>query len=97
MGGAPAAPGYAAVLFAPKPGGTLTSATSDLTTAYGQTRSSWTRSGSTITVQVVVPQGATATVRVPGTTVTGFPAQAVHMGGTSYAVGVGGYTFTSTL
>nr|BFE69118.1 hypothetical protein GCM10020092_024190 [Actinoplanes digitatis] len=39
----PAAPGYKQVLIAPKPGGTLTAATASLLTAYGQTRSEWTR------------------------------------------------------
>jgi alpha-L-rhamnosidase len=95
-GVAPAAPGYAKVLLAPRPGGTLTSATAELTTAYGRTRSAWTRSGSAITLQVTVPAGTSALVRVPGTTVTSAPAEATSMGGLSYAVGAGTYTFTST-
>jgi alpha-L-rhamnosidase len=96
-GVAPAAPGYAQVLLAPKPGRTLTSASSDLTTAYGRVRSSWSRSGSAITLQVVVAANTSATVRVPGSTVTSAPAEAVPVGGTSYVVGAGTYTFTSTL
>ncbi|GAA2898294.1 rhamnosidase [Actinoplanes cyaneus] len=96
-GVAPAAPGYSRVLLAPQPGGTLTSASSDLLTAYGRVRSSWSRSGSTITLQVVVAPGTSATVRVPGATVTSAPAEAVPVGGTSYVVGAGTYTFTSNL
>jgi alpha-L-rhamnosidase len=96
-GVASAAPGYAKVLVAPKVGGTLTSASSDLTTAYGRTRSAWTRSGSAVTLQVTVPPGATATVRVPGASATSVPADAVPIGGLSYAVGAGTYTFTSNL
>ncbi|BCJ46988.1 rhamnosidase [Actinoplanes ianthinogenes] len=96
-GVAPAAPGYAQVLLAPRPGGTLTSASSDLTTAYGRVRSAWSRSGSAITLQIVVAPGTTATVRVPGATVTSAPPEAVPVGGTSYVVGAGTYTFTSTL
>ncbi|WP_255658295.1 family 78 glycoside hydrolase catalytic domain [Actinoplanes sp. L3-i22] len=96
-GVAPAAPGYAQVLLAPKPGGTLTSASSELTTAFGRVRSAWSRSGSTITLQVVVAPNTSATVRVPGATVTSAPAEAVPVGGTSYVVGAGTYTFTSTV
>jgi len=94
---APAAPGYAKILIAPRPGGTLKSAASDLTTAYGDARSSWTRSGNAITLRVTIPQGTTATVRLPGATATTVPAEAVSLGGMSYAVGGGSYTFRSTL
>ncbi|AEV83627.1 rhamnosidase [Actinoplanes sp. SE50] len=96
-GVAPAAPGYAQVLLAPKPGGSLTSASAELTTTFGRVRSAWSRSGSAVTLQVVVATGTTATVRVPGTAVTSAPAEAVPVGGTSYVVGAGSYTFTSTL
>jgi alpha-L-rhamnosidase len=96
----PAAPGYQKVLIAPKPGGTLTSATTALQTAYGQTRSEWTRSGSALTLKVVVPPNATATVQVPASSAAAVtaPAEAVAQGyanGTaSYALPSGSYTFT---
>lgn len=96
-GVAPAAPGYSQVLIAPKPGGTLTSASSELTTAFGQVKSAWSRSGPAITLRIVVAPNTSATVRVPGATVTSAPAEAVPVGGTSYVVGAGTYTFTSSL
>ncbi|AGZ44920.1 alpha-L-rhamnosidase [Actinoplanes friuliensis] len=97
----PAAPGYKQVLIAPKPGGTLTSATASLLTGYGQTRSEWTRSGSTLTLKVVVPPNATATVKVPASSAAAVtaPAEAVaqgYAGGTaSYTLPSGSYTFTA--
>ena len=101
-GVAPASPGYQKILIAPQPGGGLSTATSDLTTDYGRTRSSWTKSGSTLTLQVIVPPNATATVRVPAGSAAAVtpPAQAVSLGyaaGTaSYAVPAGTYSFTTT-
>jgi alpha-L-rhamnosidase len=98
----PAAPGYQKILIAPRPGGTLTSASSDLTTAYGPARSAWTRSGSALTLAVVVPPNTTATVRVPAASAAAVtaPAEAVSLGfanGTaSYALASGSYTFRTT-
>jgi alpha-L-rhamnosidase len=100
-GVAPASPGYRQVLIAPKPGGTLTAATASLATAYGVTRSSWTRSGATLTLHVVVPPNATATVRVPASSAAAVtaPAEAVPQGFAdgvaSYSIGSGRYTFTA--
>jgi alpha-L-rhamnosidase len=100
-GVAPAAPGYRQVLIAPKPGGTVTSATASLQTRYGQTRSEWTRSGSTLTLKVVVPPNATATVQVPAPSAAAVtaPAEAVpqgYSGGVaSYSLASGSYTFTA--
>jgi alpha-L-rhamnosidase len=93
-GVAPQSPGYQRILIAPRPGGTLTTATSDLTTAYGRTASAWSRSGGTLTLSVTIPPNTTATVRVPGAAVTP-PAQAVSLGGSSYALPSGSYTFTA--
>ncbi|MFG1605983.1 family 78 glycoside hydrolase catalytic domain [Actinoplanes sp. NPDC049265] len=93
-GVAPQSPGYQRILVAPRPGGSLTTATSDLTTAYGRTASSWSRSGSTLTLSVTIPPNTTATVRVPATNVTP-PAEAVSLGGSSYALPSGTYTFTT--
>jgi alpha-L-rhamnosidase len=97
---APASPGYQKILIAPQPGGGLTTATSDLTTDYGQTRSSWSKSGSALTLQVIVPPNATATVRVPSSpgAVTA-PPEAVPLGyangATSFALPSGSYTFAT--
>ncbi|MEV6636840.1 family 78 glycoside hydrolase catalytic domain [Actinoplanes sp. NPDC051470] len=93
-GVAPASPGYQRILIAPRPDGTLTTASSELTTAYGPTASAWSRSGGTLTLRVTIPPNTTATVRVPGATVTA-PPQAVPLGGSSYALPSGSYTFTT--
>jgi alpha-L-rhamnosidase len=93
-GVAAAAPGYRQVLIAPKPGGTVTSATAALQTRYGQTRSEWTRTGSALTLKVVVPPNTTAIVQVPGNTVTA-PPEAVPQGAASYSLPSGSYTFTA--
>jgi alpha-L-rhamnosidase len=100
-GVAPAAPGYRQVLIAPKPGGTVTSATAALQTGYGQTRSEWTRNGSALTLKVVVPPNATATVQVPAASAAAVtaPAEAVPQGyangAAAYTLPSGSYTFTA--
>jgi alpha-L-rhamnosidase len=100
-GVAPASPGYQKLLIAPRPGGTLTSASSDLTTVYGPTRSAWSKSGSTLTMTVVVPPNTSATVRVPATSAAAVhaPAEATLLsyanGAASYALPSGSYTFTT--
>jgi alpha-L-rhamnosidase len=98
----PAAPGYQKLLIAPRPGGTLTSASSDLTTVYGPARSGWTRNGSALTMTVVIPPNTSATVRVPATSAAAVraPAEAVLLtyanGAASYALPSGSYTFSTT-
>jgi alpha-L-rhamnosidase len=89
------------MLIAPKPGGSLTAATASLSTAYGVSSSAWSRTGSTLTLTVVVPPNAAATVRVPASsaaTVTAPPEavpQGFSDGAAVYAVGSGSYTFTA--
>jgi alpha-L-rhamnosidase len=100
-GVAPATPGYHQVLIAPQPGGSLTAASASLQTAYGVTSSAWTRANSTLTLKIVVPPNATATVRVPATSAAAVtaPPEAVPQGFTngvaSYSIGSGSYTFTA--
>jgi alpha-L-rhamnosidase len=97
----PAAPGYRQVLIAPKPGGTLTAATTSLKTAYGETASKWSRDGATLKLRVVVPPNATATVQVPASSAAAVtaPAEAVPQGFAdgvaSYTLGSGSYTFVA--
>jgi alpha-L-rhamnosidase len=59
-------PGFWKLVFAPQPGGTLTWAKVAYRSVSGPVSSSWRISGETMTVQVVVPVNATATVRLPG-------------------------------
>jgi alpha-L-rhamnosidase len=93
-GVAPAAPGYQRVLIAPRPGGTLTSATSDLDTAYGRTRSSWTKVDGKLTLRVTIPPNASGIVRLPSPAVRA-PAAAVPLDGGSFFVPGGSHTFTA--
>ena len=88
---APAAPGYQRLLIAPKPGGTLTAATTSLLTGYGQTRTQWSRSGGSLTLSVVVPPNTTATIEVPAPSAAAVtaPAEAVPHG---FASGVASYS-----
>ncbi|WP_342372130.1 family 78 glycoside hydrolase catalytic domain [Propioniciclava soli] len=62
---APAAPGYAEILVAPHPVG-LTHAEAVHVTPYGPAASSWSVSDGVLTLDVVVPVGATARVVLGG-------------------------------
>jgi alpha-L-rhamnosidase len=94
---APAAPGYAALQVAPTLGGGLTSAAATYETPYGRAVSDWSVSGSVVTLRVSVPAGVAASVTVPGGGTVTAPAQAVPMGGRTYHVGSGAYTFTAQI
>lgn len=50
-----------------------------------------------MTLRVAVRAGVAATVTVPGSGAVTAPAQAVPVGGRTFHVGSGAYTFTSTL
>ena len=63
---APAAPGYREILFRPRPGGGLFSASAAHETPYGRAAIAWIRDGDELTVDVTVPTGTTATVDLPG-------------------------------
>lgn len=63
---APAAPGYRQILVEPRPHAALTSACARHLTPYGETSVAWERDGSVLNVEVTVPVGAGATVRLPG-------------------------------
>ena len=63
---APATPGYREILFRPRPGGRLTSASAAHETPYGRAEIAWSVANSELTVDVTVPTGTTATVDLPG-------------------------------
>lgn len=65
---APTAPGYREVLFAPRPGGGLTSARASHLSPHGLVTSSWRREGTTFILEIDVPPGVRATVQLPGQT-----------------------------
>jgi alpha-L-rhamnosidase len=94
---APAAPGYAALRVAPRPGGGLASAKSAYETPYGGAVSDWSISGGKLTLRVTVPAGASATVRVPTAQPAAIeaPAQAVPSAPGTYFVPAGSYSFTA--
>jgi alpha-L-rhamnosidase len=62
----PSDPGYRHVVVEPHPGGRLTSASASLRTRFGPTSVSWTTSGDALALQVSIPPGAHATIRLPG-------------------------------
>lgn len=62
----PLAPGFKRILFAPEPGGGVTSADTSLRTPQGIATCRWSMRGRTMTVEVTVPERATAEVRLPG-------------------------------
>ncbi|HEV7622962.1 MAG TPA: family 78 glycoside hydrolase catalytic domain [Amnibacterium sp.] len=71
---APAAPGYSTVLVAPQPGGGITEAETTLVTPHGRVAVSWAVQDERLHVEVEVPEGVDAIVRLPGEdarTVTG--------------------------
>jgi alpha-L-rhamnosidase len=63
---APLAPGYREVLVAPQPGGGLEWARAGLDTRYGRIEVRWEADGDgRVDLTLRVPQGVTATVRLP--------------------------------
>jgi len=62
---APLEPGYAKVLVAPRPGGGLTWARSGLDSPNGRIEVAWAAIDDRIEIDVTVPDGVTATVRLP--------------------------------
>ncbi len=63
---APLEPGYRRILVAPQPGGGLTWAAASLDTPHGLAAVRWERDGSALRVQMTVPEGAEAVLRLPG-------------------------------
>jgi alpha-L-rhamnosidase len=59
-------PGWRAIRFAPRPGGTLTSAAARHLTPYGETTISWAIEGGRLAVSVTVPVGSRGVVSLPG-------------------------------
>ena len=76
------APGYRRLVVAPRPGGGLTHASAAHETPYGRAEVAWTRDGSELTVQVIVPPGTSASVQLPE---TGWPEQEVGSGAHSFS------------
>lgn len=62
----PAAPGWRRIDVAPLVDGPLTSASASLMTPFGRASSSWQRRGRSVTLELTVPPGATARVRLGG-------------------------------
>ncbi len=66
MGWHPLEPGYAKVLVAPQPGGGITWAKTALQTRHGRVAVSWTTEGGDgFSLDVELPEGVSALVRLP--------------------------------
>ena len=63
---APLEPGYRRILVAPQPGGGLTWARTSLETPHGRAAVRWDLDGSDLRVEVTVPEGTEAVLRLPG-------------------------------
>ncbi|MEU7873476.1 family 78 glycoside hydrolase catalytic domain [Dactylosporangium sp. NPDC049140] len=63
---APAAPGYREILFRPRPGGGLSSASARHVTPYGEASIAWRRTADGIEVDTTVPIGTTAILDLEG-------------------------------
>lgn len=66
LGPDPAGPGFERIKFQPQPVGNITWAKASYHSIRGLVASSWTRDGRGFRLQITVPPGSTATVRVPG-------------------------------
>ncbi len=64
---APLEPGYTTILVAPRPGGELSWAETSLDTPHGRAAVRWELADGRLVVDLTVPGGATAVLRLPGT------------------------------
>ena len=62
----PSAPGFKKILFAPEPGGGLTSAQCELDIPLGRAACRWQLRGKTLRGEVEVPPRTNAELRLPG-------------------------------
>ncbi|WP_324756501.1 family 78 glycoside hydrolase catalytic domain [Sphingobacterium thalpophilum] len=62
------APGYKSMVIAPRPGGKLTSATTELETAYGTVKTSWIMENATLKLHVTIPPNTRASIVLPDKT-----------------------------
>lgn len=62
---APAAPGYAAVRFAPRPGGDLTWTAASLKTRHGRVAIRWDQTPEGLQVETTLPDGVTGVLSLP--------------------------------
>ncbi len=100
LGPDPAGPGFERIKFQPQPVGNVTWAKASFHSVRGPVASSWTRDGRGFQLQITVPPGSIASVRVPG--LGGFEAPRgakllrTETEARVYEVGAGEYQFTST-
>src|SRR5690606_27131157 len=62
------APGYKSMVIAPRPGGKLTSATTELETAYGTVKTSWIMENAILKLHVTIPPNTRASIVLPDKT-----------------------------
>jgi alpha-L-rhamnosidase len=105
----PSAPGYKHALIQPEPGGGLTHARAAIESPYGRVASAWQVGDTGFKLQVSIPANATATVRIPSSTLAqvseagkaldkgnGIHAVREERGGVVIEIGSGDFEFSST-
>ncbi|RYD28753.1 MAG: hypothetical protein EOP87_19240, partial [Verrucomicrobiaceae bacterium] len=104
-----ASPGFRHVILKPAICGDISSCDATYDSVYGPISSQWSLAGSTLTLNVGIPAGSTATVHVPAangspvleggvaaSTAPGVQFLRMENGAAVYEVGSGNYAFTST-
>ncbi len=80
-------PGFAHVIFAPRPGGELTHAAASVVTALGRAAISWTLTGAEMRVSVELPPGSTGEFHAPAN-------YSISLGARTSGLGSGTHHFT---
>jgi hypothetical protein len=108
--GDPEGPGFRKIIVQPAVVGDLTEVKAGYDSIRGKIVSEWKRNGSSLTLHVIIPPNATATIHVPATVAdavseggspaaqaSGIKFRKMEEGAAVYQVGSGDYTFGSSL
>lgn len=61
----PSEPGFKRIIFKPRPGGSIVSAKAKLHSPYGEVAISWQLEDDSLRLELLVPEGCTATLLLP--------------------------------
>ena len=97
----PARPGFQHIIIQPVPPAGLSSVRASHRTQYGLITSAWKRTGTTLELTVTIPPNTTATINVPGKSISsvteskGLAAATYRAGYAVFEAGSGTYAFTA--